>query len=393
MTIAQKIESFMTKSSWIRKMFEEGARLKAIHGVENVYDFSLGNPNIEPPTSFKKRLKELSNGTGAGAHAYMPNPGYPSVRKAVAAYVSGEQQAKLTENEIIMTCGAAGGMNVIFKTILDPGDEVIALAPYFVEYGFYVDNHGGKLKTVKTREDFTLNIELIQKAITDKVKALIINSPNNPTGQVYPEDNLKELGKLLKDKSTQYGRTIYLVSDEPYRKIVYDDITVPGIFPYYNDSIITTSYSKDLSIPGERIGFIAINPAATYKTQLINGMALANRILGFVNAPALMQRAIESLQGENVDISHYAKKRELLCNGLEKLGYEFIKPAGAFYLFPKSPIPDDVKFVSALQEERILGVPGTGFGWPGNFRLAYCVDDKTIINAMNGFENAIRRFQ
>jgi aspartate aminotransferase len=392
MTIAQKMEDFMFRSSWIRKMFEEGARLKAIHGADNVYDFSLGNPNIDPPKSFKKKIKELAAFPGNGTHAYMPNPGYPSVRKAVAAYVSKEQQADISENEILMTCGAAGGMNVILKTILDPRDEVIALAPYFVEYGFYVDNHGGKLKTVKTRSDFTLNIGNIRKAITEKVKAVIINSPNNPTGQVYSESSLKELGKMLYDKSVQLGRTIYLISDEPYRKIVYDNITVPGIFPCYRDSIITTSYSKDLSIPGERIGFIAVNPVASYKTQLINGMGLANRILGFVNAPALMQRAVEALQGESVDVTHYAKKRDLLCSGLEKLGYNFIKPAGAFYLFPKSPISDDVKFVSALQDEKILAVPGTGFGCAGHFRLAYCVEDKTITNAMPGFERAIQRF-
>ncbi len=392
MTIAQKIEDFMSRSSWIRKMFEEGARLKAIHGAENVFDFSLGNPNIDPPKSFKKKIKELAACPDNGIHAYMPNPGYPSVRRAVADYVSQEQQVKLTENEILMTCGAAGGMNVILKTILDPGDEVIVLSPYFVEYGFYVDNHGGKLKTVKTRSDFTLHIGNIQKAITEKVKAVIINSPNNPTGQVYSESSLRELGNMLHDKSVQYGRTIYLISDEPYRKIVYDNITVPAIFPCYPDSIITTSYSKDLSIPGERIGFIAVNPAAAYKTALISGMGLANRILGFVNAPALMQRAVESLQGESVDIRHYARKRDLLCEGLEKLGYEFVKPAGAFYLFPKSPISDDVKFVSALQEERILAVPGTGFGCAGHFRLAFCVDDKTIVNALPGFERAIQRF-
>ena len=392
MTIAQKIEEFMARSSWIRKMFEEGARLKAIHGADNVYDFSLGNPNIDPPKAFKKKLKELAAAPENGTHAYMPNPGYPSVRKAVAAYVSSEQQVDITGNEILMTCGAAGGMNVILKTLLDPGDEVVALAPYFVEYGFYVDNHGGKLKTVKTRSDFTLNIGNIQKAITEKVKAVIINSPNNPTGQVYSESSLKELGKMLYDKSVQLGRTIYLISDEPYRKIVYDNITVPGIFSCYRDSIVTTSYSKDLSIPGERIGFIAVNPAASYKTMLINGMGLANRILGFVNAPALMQRAVEALQGESVDIRHYAKKRDLLCSGLEKLGYDFVKPAGAFYLFPKSPISDDVKFVGALQDERILAVPGTGFGCAGHFRLAFCVEDETITNAMPGFERAIQRF-
>jgi aspartate aminotransferase len=392
MTIAQKIEDFMARSSWIRKMFEEGARLKTIHGADNVYDFSLGNPNIEPPKAFRKKLKELVASPVNGTHAYMPNPGFHSVRKAVAAYVSKEQRVEISENEIIMTCGAAGGMNVILKTILDPGDEVIALAPYFVEYGFYVDNHGGKLKVVKTRSDFTLHIGNIQKAITEKVKAVIINSPNNPTGQVYSESSLQELGSLLSDKSVQHGRIIYLISDEPYRKIVYDQVAVPGIFPCYRDSIIATSYSKDLSIPGERIGYIAINPAAAYKSLLINGMGLANRILGFVNAPALMQRVVETLQGESVDISHYAKKRELLCSGLEKLGYDFVKPAGAFYLFPKSPISDDVKFVAALQDERILAVPGTGFGCAGHFRLAYCVDDKTITNAMPGFERAIQRF-
>lgn len=393
MTISKKIESFIAKSSWIRKMFEEGARLKAIHGPDTVFDFSLGNPNMDPPPAFKQALKKIAESTTSGLHAYMPNPGYPFVRKAVAEFVAGEQQAGVTENDIIMTCGAAGGLNVILKTILDPGDAVLVPAPYFVEYGFYADNQGGTLKTVATNPDFTLNISAIDQALTPDVKAVLINSPNNPTGQVYPEGNLKELRELLASKSRRFSRTIYLVSDEPYRKIIYDGIRVPGIFTAYPDSIITTSYSKDLSIPGERIGFIAVNPAATYRNELMAGLGLANRILGFVNAPAMMQRVVAAVQGSAVDIKHYARKRELLCTGLEKLGYEFVKPAGAFYLFPKSPIPDDVEFVRALQEELILAVPGAGFGGPGHFRLAFCVDDAVIISAIPAFGRAIQKFK
>lgn len=393
MTIATRIATFIEKSSWIRKMFEEGARLKAIHGADNVFDFSLGNPYLQPPERFNQRLKEIAESDRIGAHAYMPNPGYPSVRKSVAAYLAGEHGRDITENEILMTCGAAGGLNVILKTILDPGDEVITPAPYFVEYGFYADNHGGALKTVETHADFTLNLAAIENAITNKTKAVLINSPNNPTGQVYAKDSIDALGELLSQKSRELGRTIYLVSDEPYRKIVYDGIKVPSIFAAYKDSLVATSYSKDLSIPGERIGFIAINPDARYKSDLISGMALANRILGFVNAPALMQRLVEGLQGESVDVSHYARKRELLCNGLKDCGYDFVRPPGTFYLFPRSPIADDVKFVQALQEELILGVPGSGFGGPGHIRLAFCVDDATITNAMPGFEKAIKKFK
>jgi aspartate aminotransferase len=393
MTISKKIDSFITKASWIRRMFEEGGRLKAIHGAGNVYDFSLGNPNINPPPAFRRALRENAEKEAAGWHAYMPNTGYPFVRKAVADFVGGEQQAEVTENDIIMTCGAAGGLNVIMKTLLDPGDAVLTPAPYFVEYGFYADNHGGSLKTAATNPDFTLNIDAIDQALTEDVKAVLINSPNNPTGQVYPEENLKELGALLADRSRQFSRTIYLISDEPYRKIIYDGIRVPSIFAAYPDSIITTSYSKDLSIPGERIGYIAVNPEAAHRTELIGGMSLANRILGFVNAPALMQRVVAAVQGASADIGQYARKRELLCTGLETLGYEFVKPAGAFYLFPKSPVPDDVQFVKILQEELILAVPGSGFGGPGHFRLAFCVDDAVITGAMPAFERAIRRFK
>lgn len=393
MSIAKNIENIITKSSWIRKMFEEGTRLKAEHGEENVFDFSLGNPNVEPPSDFRKILVDTVNSLGHRDHGYMPNTGYPHVCKAVADYLSKEQGVSIEANNIVMTCGAAGALNVVLRTILDPGDEVITPAPYFVEYGFYAANHGGVLTTVPSKEDFTIDINAISSAINYKTKAVLINSPNNPTGQVYSEESLFELGRLLTERSNKFGRTIYLLSDEPYRKISYDGIKIPSIFACYNESIIATSYSKDFSIPGERIGFAAINPAATCKNELYGGMALAIRILGFVNAPALMQRVVALMQGKSVDVSIYAKKRELLCNGLSECGYEFIKPSGAFYLFPKSPIEDDVKFIRALQEELILAVPGSGFSGPGYFRIAFCVSDDTIINSLPGFKKVMDKFR
>ncbi|MDF1593278.1 MAG: pyridoxal phosphate-dependent aminotransferase [Desulfobacterales bacterium] len=393
MTIAKNIEAILVKSSWIRKMFEEGARLKALHGADKVYDFSLGNPNIEPPDRFQQALKDAVNASPPGSHGYMPNSGYPFVCEAVAAYLSGEQNIRITGKEVIMTCGAAGALNVILKTLLDPGDEVVTPAPYFVEYNFYAANHGGVLKTVLTRPDFTLDCDAVRGAITEKTKAVLINSPNNPTGQIYSKESLAELGALLREQSAKSGRTIYLISDEPYRKIVYDGLKVSSIFSVYPDSIMATSYSKDISVPGERIGFIAVGPEASSKNELMAGMALANRILGFVSAPALMQRAIAAVQGVSVDVSFYARKRDLLCDGLSARGYEFTKPAGAFYLFAKTPDPDDVKFVKALQEELILAVPGSGFGGPGHFRIAYCVDDNTIRNAMPGFKKVMDKYK
>ena len=393
MSISKQIEGYMSGASWIRKMFEEGAKLKAIHGALNVFDFSLGNPNVPPPTVFKQKLAEIVASDEAGSHAYMPNNGYPHVRQAVAAYLAKEHDTDITENEILMTCGAAGGLNVTLKTLLDPDDEVLAPAPFFVEYKFYVENHGGKLVPVKTRPDFTLDLKAIEAAITKNTKAVIINSPNNPTGQIYSEASLNQLGSLLRDKSQEYGRTIYLISDEPYRKIVYDGNVAPSIFACYPETILATSYSKDLSIPGERIGYIAVNPSASFRSDLMGGMGLANRILGFVNAPALMQRVVGEIQGASVDIMPYARNRELLCNGLSDCGYEFLVPPGAFYLFPKSPAADDVTFVRALQEERILTVPGSGFGCPGHFRIAYCVDEGTIVNSLPGFERTIKKYK
>jgi len=373
-------------------MFDEGGRLKALHGPENVYDFSLGNPNLPPPDRFNNALQETVAACGPGDHGYMPNIGYPQVRQSIAEYLSTEQQVLISADEVIMTCGAAGGLNVILKTILDPGDEIISPAPCFVEYGFYAANHQGILKTVPTHPDFTLDLEAIEKAITPKTKGMIINSPNNPTGRVYSAESLKKLGALLTEKGRQTGRTLYLISDEPYRKIVFDGKSVPSVLKAYPESMVVTSYSKDLSIPGERIGYIAVNPNAAFREQLLAGMALCNRILGFVNAPALMQRVVASLQGASVDVGAYARKRDLLCHGLADCGYQFVKPAGAFYLFPETPIDDDVKFVQALQEEMILTVPGSGFKCPGYFRIAFCVDDTTITGAMAGFRRVMEKY-
>ena len=389
MSVAQKISTVMQQSSWIRKMFEEGGRLKAQYGADKVFDFSLGNPNLPPPAQFNEALQDAVSSCGLGDHCYMPQAGYPQVCDAVAEFLMEEQGVALEPADITMTCGAAGALNVILKSLLDPGDEVIVPTPCFVEYKFYVDNHGGVIQMVPTLPDFSLDLDAIGAAVNAKTKAVLINSPNNPTGQIYTAEALAALGELLQAKGREFDRTIYLISDEPYRKIVFDGRQVPSIFQAYNESIIATSYSKDLSIPGERIGFAAINPSATYNADLRAGFALANRILGFVNAPALMQRVVACLQGASVDMDEYKRKRDLLCDGLADAGYEFVKPPGAFYLFPKSPIADDVAFVRQLQEELILAVPGSGFAGPGYFRLAFCVDDQTIINAMPGFKRVM----
>jgi aspartate aminotransferase len=393
MTIAKKVETIIEQSSWIRKMFTEGARLKAEHGAENVFDFSLGNPNLPPPSEFTEALKDTVNSSGPADHRYMANTGFPQVCAAIAETVSDEQLAAVTGQEIIMTVGAAGALNVALKAILDPGDEVISPAPCFVEYHFYSDNHGGVFKTVPTLGDHSLDLDAISDAISERTKAVLINSPNNPTGQVYSRESLAQLGQLLREKGARFDHTIYLISDEPYRRIVFDGLQVPAIFPIYEESIIATSYSKDLSIPGERIGFVAVNPKAAYRSQLLDGMALTNRILGFVNAPALMQRVVARVQGASVDSSAYQRKRDLLCDGLADAGYEFVTPPGAFYLFPRTPVPNDVDFVKELQDELILTVPGSGFHGPGHFRISFCVEDETIVRALPGFKRVMAKYR
>ncbi|MBW1850093.1 MAG: pyridoxal phosphate-dependent aminotransferase [Deltaproteobacteria bacterium] len=393
MAVSRKIKASIEKSSWIRRMFEEGVERKAKYGVENVFDFSLGNPVLEPPPRFKQILVELANDPAQGSHAYMPNAGFVETRQAVADYLNKFNSPTFTADEIVMTVGAGGGLNVVLKTLLDPQDEVIIPKPYFVEYDFYLDNHQGVPKAVRTKADFSLDLEALEEAVTERTKAVIINSPNNPTGRVYNIKELNELASLLLHYSGKFGQPIYLISDEPYRKIIYDGITVPSIFDIYSESFVVTSFSKDLSLPGERIGYAAANPHMSDKNSIKAGMVLCNRILGYVNAPAFMQRAIALLVEESVEVPVYQRKRDLLCDALASFGYDFDKPGGAFYLFPRTPIEDDVAFVSALQEENVLTVPGRGFGGPGHFRIAYCVPDAVIEGALPGFKKIINNYR
>lgn len=390
MAVAEKIKGFMTAGSFIRKMFEDGVRLKKEFGAENVFDFSLGNPNLEPPEDFKKRLRDVVASDAPGMHMYMQNTGYAETRAAVALELNNSQGTSVAEDEIIMTCGAGGALNVILKTILNPGDEVISPAPFFVEYRFYVDNAGGVLRDVRTNADFSLNLEAIEGAINEKTRAVLLNSPNNPTGKIYDEASLRGLADILGSSRKKYNRDIFLISDEPYRDIVYDGKKAPSVFKAYPSSFIATSYSKSLSIPGERIGFIAVNPEMADLKEVVGGLALCNRILGFVNAPALMQRVIAGMQGVTVDIEAYRRKRNLLCDGLASVGYDVVKPEGAFYLFMKTPIDDDIRFTDLLRERRILVVPGSGFYGPGHVRIAYCVEDSTITGAIEGFGEALK---
>ena len=392
MSVSDKIKEYMEQSSWIRRMFEQGIELKSKFGADKVFDFSLGNPNLEPPEKVKQAILEVIEDRRPGKHAYMPNAGLKETREAVANFLSKEHGMKLTWEHIIMTCGAGGGLNIALKTLLDDKDEVIVLTPYFVEYLFYINNHNGIGQLINTNEDFSLDLKAIEAGISEKTRAIIINSPNNPSGRVYDEKSLTSLGKILLKTGKRYDCTVYLLSDEPYSKLAYDGIRVPSVFKAYPYSLLITSYSKDLSLPGERIGFVAVNPEMENWRQVVDGLTFCNRILGFVNAPALMQRILPGLQGVTVDIREYQRKRDLLCKGLSDSGYSFIKPEGAFYLFPKSPIPDDVLFVQTLLQENILAVPGMGFGSPGFFRLAYCVEDRVIRGSMEGFRRAIKKY-
>jgi aspartate aminotransferase len=391
--ISDNVSKRMMEGSWIRRMFEEGANLKKRYGVENVFDLSLGNPIMEPPPEFNQELKKLMKKPMPGMHRYMENAGYAETRAAVAVQLSHETGIKFTGNDVVMTCGAAGGLNVVLKTILNPGDEVIVFAPYFVEFDNYIDNHGGVIRVLPTDEQFMPELDALEDAITAKTKGVIINSPNNPTGVVYNVDFVRQLGELLRRKEVQYGTQIFLISDETYRKLIYDGLTYPPIFHHHRHSIIVTSHSKDLAIPGERIGYIAIHPDSSHRDELVNGFVFCNRILGFVNAPALMQHVVKNLQHITVSIADYQKKRDFLYGNLIKMGYSVIKPQGAFYMFPKSPLKDEVAFVNELRQWNVLVVPGRGFGTPGYFRISYCVDDKTLKGSLNGFKKAAKKFK
>jgi aspartate aminotransferase len=382
----------MTGASWVRKMFEEGISLKKRLGAENVFDLSLGNPMMEPPPEFNEQLGHVVNNPVPGMHRYMENAGYLETRTAVATQLSRETGVGFGAGDIVMTCGAAGGMNVVLKAILNPGDEVIVFAPYFMEFANYIDNHGGVTRVVPTDEHFLPDLDALEAAITPKTKGVVINSPNNPTGVVYSDKIVHELGRLLDVKQKQHGIDIFLMSDEAYRKIMYDGLEYVPVFRHYCNSIAIASHSKDLSLPGERIGYVAVNPDCSHRQELVNSVIFCNRILGFVNAPALMQRVLQTVQGVTVSIAEYQRKRDFLYRNLVEMGYSVVKPGGAFYMFPKSPVEDDVVFVDELLQLNVLVVPGRGFGRPGYFRLVYCVDDRVIEGSLTGLNKAAQKF-
>ena len=393
MSVSERVQRGMLEGSWIRRMFEDGAELKARYGEENVFDLSLGNPVMEPPPEFCEALRRLTENPLSGMHRYMGNAGYAEVRAAVATQLSKETGISFDTGDIVMTCGAAGALNVVLKTILNQGDELVLLAPYFPEYANYVDNHGGVARVVATDEQFLPRLDILEAAIGAKTRAVVINSPNNPTGVVYGEDIIGKLGRLLKEKSAELGTEIFLISDEPYRRIIYDGLVCPHVWVHYQQSIVVTSHSKDLAIPGERIGYIAVHPAAKQREELINGLIYCNRTLGYVNAPALMQHAVRGLQSVTVPVVEYQRKRDFLYHHLNDFGYSVVKPGGAFYIFPKSPITDDFAFVKELQRHLVLTVPGRGFGAPGYFRVSYCVSDGTLKGSLDGFRQVAREFK
>ena len=393
MAISNKVRGFMEKGSWIRKMFEEGISLKQQYGEENVFDLSLGNPVMNPPEQFYEELKKIAKNPINGMHRYMPNAGLTETRTAVANGLSNETGLSFTANEIVMTCGAGGALNVVMKTLLDPGEEFVIFAPFFVEYNFYADNHGGSCKIVPPDENFLPDMEVFRSSINTNTRGVLINSPNNPSGIVYGDKTLSEMCEIIKEKEVEFGTEIYLVSDEPYRKIIFDNLEYTHIFNYHNRSIVATSHSKDLALPGERIGYIAVNPDCSDIEELVDGLVFCNRTLGFVNAPALIQHLIAHLQDTTIDVRIYEKKRDYLYKELTNMGYSLIKPQGAFYMFPKSPIEDDVQFTEELKENRVLVVPGRGFGLPGYFRISYCMEDATIKGSLEGLEKTISKYR
>lgn len=374
-------------------MFEEGLELKNKFGSENVFDFSLGNPVIDPPEKFLDALSTISLKSAPGIHSYMQNAGFTNTRKVLSKKISGESESSLSSDDIIMTSGAAGAINVILHSILNPDEEVIILKPFFPEYKFYVDNHGGKAIYCNFEENFLPSLEHLEKLISKKTKAIIYNSPNNPTGVTYSEEFLNKMVNIVNKKENIYDSNIFIISDEPYRYLEYEDIKQPFIFDLHPTGIVASSFSKDLSLAGERIGFIAVSPMMPFKKKIISALTFSNRTLGFVNAPAIAQRLVEASISSLIDKKKYLRKRDLLLKALIQFGYDIVKPTGAFYLFPKSPIDDDISFVSYLKEENILVVPGSGFGAPGYFRISYSVEDEVILNSLEGFKRALNKFK
>lgn len=388
------MKSFVKNSSAIRAMFEEGKKMAQEYGAENVYDFSLGNPNVPAPVQVKKAIiEELENNDPVVLHGYMSNSGYEDVRQAVAESLNRRFGTEFHENNIVMTVGAAGGLNVILKAILNPGDQVLVIAPYFGEYNAYVENYEGEVVVVSPdTETFQPNLKEMEEKLTRKTKAVIVNSPNNPTGVVYSEKTIKAMAEILERKEREFGTDIYLISDEPYRELAYDGVEVPYLTKYYKDTIVGYSFSKSLSLPGERIGYLVIPDEAADSADLQSAANVATRILGFVNAPSLMQRAVAKCLEAKADVPYYDKNRNALYQGLKDLGFSCIKPEGAFYLFVKSPVEDEQIFCQAAKKHHILIVPGSSFACPGYVRIAYCVSYETIVNSMPGFEKLAEEF-
>ncbi len=390
MPISRRIAAYQAGGSWIRKLFEEGARLAKDGSGKPVYDFSIGNPDLEPPPEFKEALRKIVDDDTPGQHKYMANIGFEATRAAVAADLAKDHDIPFTPQNIVMTVGAGGAVNVTLKALIDPGEEVIVNAPYFVEYKFYIENHGAIMIVAETKADFNLDIDDIAAKITDRTRAVIITNPNNPTGVMYPQKTLDDLGDLLRAKSAGQDRPIFVIDDAPYRKLVYDTPKCTSPFNGYENTLVATSHSKDLGLPGERIGFLAVSPRIDGWERLAGATAFANRTLGFVNAPALMQRVVAQLQSVTINLDWYRRKRDLLYRELTRMGYEVTYPDGAFYIFPKAPGGDDITFIDKLKENRVLVVPGTGFGRSGYFRISYCVTDDKIEGALPLFEAAIK---
>ena len=384
MSVSRAVAEQLERASWIRRMFEIGIQLRKERGPENVFDFSLGNPEVEPPEAVIAALSQVVAENRPHSHGYMPNAGFPEVRASVARMLAARTSIPFSAEDVIMTNGAAGAINVVLKSILDAGDEVILLNPYFPEYRFYVENHGGRVVTAETDEHFHPDIKRIAAAITPRTKALILNSPNNPTGALYPAGALRELNRLIREP-------LLVISDEPYRPLVYDGAAAPETLNLISRSVVAWSWSKAMAISGERIGYLAIPPHLAEAAALRNACTFANRILGYINAPAIWQLAVARAPEATVDVSLYQAKRDRLCNALNAMGYEAPRPQGAYYVFPKTPIADDVAFIRLLQTEGILAVPGSGFGRAGYMRLSLTIDAKALEQSLPGFERAIRR--
>jgi aspartate aminotransferase len=382
-SISRSIAEQMERTSWIRRMFEIGIQLRKERGASNVFDFSLGNPDVEPPAAVMQALHQVVAENRPHSHGYMPNAGFPAVRAAIAGRLAERTGLPFTLDDILMTCGAAGAINTVLKAVLDPGDEVIVLNPYFPEYRFYIENHGGRVVPVETGADFQPDIARIAAAITPRTKALILNSPNNPTGVVYSADALRALDRIIPEP-------VLIVSDEPYRPLTFDGLTPPETLPLLRRAVLAWSWSKAMAIPGERIGYLAIPPRLPEAAGLRNACTFANRILGYINAPAIWQLVVAQTPDAVVDVAPYQARRDLLCDALTSMGYHAPRPQGTFYVFPETPIPDDVAFIRLLQAEGILAVPGAGFGRSGYMRLSLTIPLDSIERSLPGFERAIR---